>query len=88
MISKYMISKYMMATKAYHQLGDISNETPDLCIITSEDKDNYYGSWKFGLGFMGVKFPKTSTHELSQEEKNRWNGELYQIFDNRKNYSR
>ena len=79
MISKYMISKYMMATKAYHQLGDISNDIPDLCIISNEDKDNYYGSWKFGYGFYNVRFPKDTTHDLTQEEKNYWNGELYEM---------
>jgi hypothetical protein len=74
-----MISKYMMATKAYHQLGDISRETPDLCTINREDKNNYYGAWKSGLGFYDVRFPKETTRDLTQEEKNDWNGELYEL---------
>ncbi|HWY36180.1 MAG TPA: hypothetical protein VNX68_16160 [Nitrosopumilaceae archaeon] len=74
-----MISKYMLATKAYHLLGDISSDTLDLCTITSEDKDNYYGAWKFGYGFMNVRFPKDTTRDLTPEEKNKWNGELYEM---------
>ncbi len=36
--------KYMMATKAIYQLGDISSEIPDLCFIHSEDEENYIGN--------------------------------------------
>src|SRR5262245_33776144 len=44
------IPKYMMATKAIHQLGDISRDKPDICQIFGEDADNYIGNWVTGFG--------------------------------------
>lgn len=32
--------KYMMATKAQHKMGDISCETPDLCVVHGEEGEN------------------------------------------------
>lgn len=69
-----MTPKYMMATTAIHQLGDISSPDPDICIISSEDADNYIGSWVFGIGFFNVKFPKATTRELTPDEVERYNG--------------
>lgn len=69
-----MFPKYMMATKAIHQLGDISSKEPDICVIHKEDADNYIGNWVFGLGFVGVKFPKSSTRDLTPEEVKEYNG--------------
>ena len=63
-----MTQKYMMATTAIHQLGDISSETPDLCRVYDEDEENYIGAWVAGLGFFNVKFPKSTTRELTEEE--------------------
>lgn len=60
--------KYMMATKAYHQLGDISRDEEDLCVVKDEDEDYYIGNWVEGFGFIDVKFPKETTRELTQEE--------------------
>jgi len=43
-----IIKKYMMATKAVHKLGDISRDTPDLCIIHGQDEKKSYwtmGNW-------------------------------------------
>jgi hypothetical protein len=62
----------MMATKAQHQLGDISQDTPGICIVHSEEGDNWIGNWIFGFGFMNVKFPKATTRELTQEEKEKY----------------
>ncbi len=67
------MSKYMMATKAIHKLGDISSDHPDLCFIKEEDEDNYIGNWVTGYGFINVKFPKETTRELTQDEKDRYN---------------
>ncbi len=67
------INKYMMATTAIHQLGDISREDDDLCCITSEDDKNYYGMWITGFGFFDVKFPKETTRELTEEEIQKFN---------------
>lgn len=60
--------KYMMATTAIHQLGDISRDEPDLCHIEREEGDNYIGAWVTGFGFIGVQFPKATTRELTEEE--------------------
>lgn len=61
--------RYMMATKADHQLGDISRDEPDFCWITGEDEDNYIGHWITGFGFVNVKFPKETTRDLTPEEQ-------------------
>ena len=67
------MSKYMMATKAFHKLGDISSDVPDLCYIYGEDNDNYIGNWVTGLGFFDVKFPKDTTRPLTPEEIEKYN---------------
>jgi hypothetical protein len=67
--------KYMMATKAFHQLGEISNPTPDICVVRSETETDYYGNWVFGLGFFGVRFPKETTRELNEAEIQEFNGQ-------------
>ena len=69
--------KYMMATKAIHQLGDISSDKPDICQISGEDDENYIGSWVTGLGFINVKFPKETTRELTEKEKNYYKNARY-----------
>lgn len=69
-----MFPKYMMATKAFHQLGEISSSEPDICIIHKEDVDNYIGNWVFGLGFVDVKFPKSTTRDLTPAEVEEYNG--------------
>ena len=63
----------MMATKAIHKLGDISRKKEDICIIIDEDDDNYIGMWVTGYGFFDVKFPKSSTMELTPEEIEKYN---------------
>ncbi len=68
------MARYMMATKAFHKLGDISRDEPDLCIVDSEDTENYIGNWVTGFGFINVKFPKSTTRELTDEEKEKWHG--------------
>lgn len=68
--------RYMMATVAHHQLGDISSDRPTLCDIDSEDEENYIGNWVDGFGFVEVKFPKATTRELTDDEKNFHNGRI------------
>lgn len=68
-----------MATKAIHKLGDISSDSPDLCVVYDEDAENYIGNWITGFGFIGVKFPKATTKELTEEEKARYSGQWFQI---------
>lgn len=52
---------HMMATKAYHLLGQISNETPAVCFIYNETERFYVGNWVYGFGFIDVLFPKETT---------------------------
>ena len=75
------MNKYMMATTAIHKLGDISSDTEDICHIHGEDENNYIGNWVTSIGFINVKFPKESTRDLTQEEKDYYNSKHYQISD-------
>lgn len=65
---KHTMDKHMMATKAYHKLGDISRDHDDLCRVYDQDDENFYGMWVTGYGFFDVKFPKETTRELTKEE--------------------
>ncbi len=69
----------MIATKAIHKLGDISRKKEDICIITNEDADYYIGGWVTGYAFFDVKFPKSSTRELTAEEIEKYNSMYVQI---------
>ncbi len=71
--TQYKNIRYMMATKAFHQLGEISSDKPDLCLIEGEEGDSYIGRWATGFGFEDVKFPKETTRELSPAEKKHFN---------------
>lgn len=73
--------RHMMATTAYHKLGDISREKPDLCFIHGDDGENWVGNWMTGLGFFRVKFPKKSTRKLTKKEKEYWGKHYIQISD-------
>lgn len=64
----------MMATKANHKLGDISREPADICVIHSEDENNFIGNWVTGYGFINVEFPKETTRELTEGEIEEYNG--------------
>lgn len=69
-----MTGRYMMATTAHHQLGDISRDKPDLAWIASEDGDDYTGAWVTGFGHVNVRFPKATTRELTAEERAYYDG--------------
>lgn len=56
----------MLATKAYHKLGEISSKVPDRCTVYEEDDHNYYGSWDVGFGFIDVRFPKETTKKIGE----------------------
>ena len=71
---EYLFSFHMMATKAYHQLGDISRDKPDLCVISNETPDFYVGNWSEGYGFFNVLFPKETTKDLTDEEFEKFDG--------------
>jgi hypothetical protein len=63
---------HMMATTAIHKLGDLSSDEPDLCTVTEEDEDNYYGMWCTGMGYFNVRFPKETTRFLTATEIIEW----------------
>lgn len=71
-MKEYKKPKYLIATTAIHQLGDISRPTGDLAQITGYDSENYYGMWVCGFGFFGVKFPRSTTRELNKKEIKYW----------------
>ena len=66
--------RYMMATQAFHKLGDISSGEADLCRVSSEEDEYFYGSWVCGLGFIDVAFPKATTRRLVPEEVQKYDG--------------
>ena len=67
---KEIDSRYMMATKAHHKMGDISRNNEDICAIFGDDEKNdaWVGNWITGLGFIHVRFPKATTREPTEEE--------------------
>ncbi|MCK5021030.1 MAG: hypothetical protein KAS32_28725 [Candidatus Peribacteraceae bacterium] len=81
-MKKKIIRRYMMATTAIHKLGDISSDTPDLCTVSEEDEENYYGMWVTGIGFFGVRFPKETTKELTESEHEYYCSLHVQLADN------
>lgn len=76
------MNKYKIATKAYHKLGDISRDEPDLCEIFEDDEDNYYGEWITGFGFIDVCFPKETTRDLTEDEIRQYVGTSIAINNN------
>lgn len=72
---KEVTHKHMMATKAMHKLGDISSDIPDICLVYAEDGDDWIGHWVCGYGFFDVRFPKSTTRDLTEEEIKKYNGQ-------------
>lgn len=70
--------RYMMATTAIHQLGDISRAEPDLCVV-KDDGDDYVGHWVCGFGYVNVRFPKATTRPLTPDEIKTWNGQAMSV---------
>lgn len=71
--------KFMMATTAIHQLGDISRDQEDICRIEREEGDDYIGSWVTGFGFIEVRFPKSTTRDLTADDVKFYDGRKYRI---------
>lgn len=74
-----MADRYMMATKAIHILGDISRDEPSLAIIYGETPKNWIGEWATGLGMINVLFPKTSTRDLTADERALYAGRVLDV---------
>lgn len=77
--SRKIESVFMMATEAYHILGDLSSEEPDLMVAHAETDDSYIGNWVTGLGFINVCFPKKTTRSLTAEEVEYYNEQYVQL---------
>ncbi len=71
--------KYLMGTKAYHQLGDISRGQYDLFSVTGETDNYWVGMWATGFGFSRVIFPKETSRDLTKEEIEKYNETYVQI---------
>jgi len=62
--SKHPVSFQMtrvMATEAFHNMGNISRKASSVAIVSESDDDNFYGHWADGYGFIDVRFPKKTT---------------------------
>lgn len=71
--------RYFMGTKAHHQMGDISREKEDLFQATGETDLYWVGMWSTGFGFFNVLFPKETSRDLTEEERERFNKTYIQI---------
>jgi hypothetical protein len=78
-VKEYKQPRYMIGTTAIHQLGDISREDGDLCMIHSYTDTDYIGNWVTGFGFIDVKFPRKDTRELNEEDIKKWDGKVIGI---------
>ncbi len=71
--------RFMMATKASHTMGDISRDSPSLCIVYGEEDEHWVGRFLTGFGFCDIRFPKKTTREPTKQEKEIWNGEAFGV---------
>lgn len=71
--------RYLMGTKAYHQLGEISRDKYDLFSANGETDKFWIGMWCTGYGFFNVLFPKETSRELTEEEIEKYNKMYIQI---------
>ena len=76
------MKKYMIATKAFHQLEELSRKERGICIINNKDDKNYIGMLVTGFGFFNIKFPKSFIRELTPEEVNKYNSTYVQLNNN------
>ena len=71
--------KYLMGTKAYHKLGDISSDKYDLFSASGETDKFWIGMWTTGFGFINVLFPKETSRELTNDEVEKYNKMFIQV---------
>lgn len=74
-----MSPRHMMATKAQHTRGDISRDEPDLALVYADDGVAWIGEWVIGYRFSGVRFPKETTRELTDDEVKKYEAISVQI---------
>jgi hypothetical protein len=73
---------YLIGTKAYHQLGDISRDVEDLLLAVGETEKFWVGMWVTGFGFFNVLFPKETTRQLTAEEVQIYNNKYVWVGSN------
>lgn len=78
---EYEKSKYMIASDAWHRTGDVSRD-PAICEIYAESDNVYIGRWLVGLGYERIQFPKNTTRDLTEKEKEKYKYEWFQIVNN------
>lgn len=78
-IMREIESKYLMGTKAYHLLGEISRDEYDIFSATGETDKYWVGMWVTGFGFFNVLFPKETSRELTPQEIKKYNDMHIQI---------
>lgn len=71
--------RYFMGTTAHHQMGDISRQKDDLFQATGETDLYWVGMWSTGFGFFNVLFPKETSRDLTEAEREHFNSMSIQI---------
>jgi hypothetical protein len=66
--------KYMMATEAFHKLGNMSSDTPELCVVNGETDEYYIGMFVYGMGYFDIRFSKKTTRDLTEAEIKEYDG--------------
>ena len=59
----------LLATKAYHWLGDASRKEPSLCLVSGETEKFFTGCWYKSSFLADVIFPKKTTRRISSIEE-------------------
>ena len=66
--AKRINSMILLATKAYHRLGDASQKKLRLCFVSRETEKFFIGYWRNSYLF-DVVFPKETTKKISSVEE-------------------
>jgi len=65
--------EYKMARASEHKIWELQiNEEFELCHVTREDEENYYGMFLEGIGAFNVRFPKKYTRDLTESEAKKY----------------
>jgi len=56
-------------TEAHHVLGDISRDGGSFFRFDVETATDYFGAWLTGFGFIEVRFPKATSRDITDDER-------------------
>ena len=59
----------LLATRAYHRLGDVSRKKLDLCFVSGETEKFFIGCWYKHSFLTDVIFPKKTTRKIASAEE-------------------